>query len=96
MVTESAGPIYDRTREHLGSTDVAVIRMHRMLLRAAKGLADGEEPPALTGDFRSIRGAEKVLAEGEDWRTLGTNDDPVVTDALLSLDASAEVGEGAH
>jgi phthalate 4,5-dioxygenase len=96
MATESAGPIYDRTREHLGSTDVAVIRMHRMLLRAAKGLAAGEEPPALTGDFRSIRGAEKVLAEGEDWRTLGTNDDPVVQEALLSLEASGEVGDGAH
>ena len=39
MATETAGPIYDRTAEHLGSTDVAVIRMHRQLLRAAKALA---------------------------------------------------------
>jgi phthalate 4,5-dioxygenase oxygenase subunit len=96
MATESAGPIYDRTREHLGSTDVAVIRLHRMLLRAAKGLASGEEPPALSGDFRSIRGAEKVLAEGEDWRALGTDDDPVVAEALLSLKAAGEAGEAAH
>ncbi len=92
MATETAGPIYDRTREHLGSTDVALIRMHRQLLRAAKGLANGEEPPALggTGDFRSIRGAEKILAEGEDWRPLGTDDDPLVRealDALAALDA---------
>ncbi len=87
MATESAGPIYDRTSEHLGSTDVAVIRMHRMLIRAAKALADyGELPPALggSGDFRAIRGAEKILAEGEDWRALGTNDDPAVTEAELS------------
>jgi nitrite reductase/ring-hydroxylating ferredoxin subunit len=86
MATESAGPIYDRTREHLGSTDVAVIRMHRMLIRVAKALAEGKEPPALggSGDFRAIRGAEKILAEGEDWRTLGTNDDPTVAEALLS------------
>jgi hypothetical protein len=86
MATETAGPIYDRTREHLGSTDVAVIRMHRVLLRAAKALVNGEEPPALagSGDFRSIRGAEKVLAEGEDWRVLGTNDDPIVQEALLA------------
>jgi hypothetical protein len=48
MSTETAGPVCDRTREHLGSTDVAVIRMHRLLLRAAKALADrGEAPPAL-------------------------------------------------
>jgi phthalate 4,5-dioxygenase len=86
MATETAGPIYDRTREHLGSTDVALIHMHRQLLRAAKGLAERKEPPALggSGDFRSIRGAEKILAEGEDWRPLGTNDDPVVQEALLS------------
>jgi phenylpropionate dioxygenase-like ring-hydroxylating dioxygenase large terminal subunit len=84
MATETAGPIYDRTREHLGSTDVALIRMHRQLLRAAKSLAAGaeDELPALAGDFRSIRGAEKILEEGEDWRLLGTNDDPAVRDAL--------------
>jgi phthalate 4,5-dioxygenase len=84
MATETAGPIYDRTREHLGSTDVAVIRMHRQLLRAAKALAaTGEAPPALggTGDFQAIRGAEKILADGEDWRMLGTDADPVVQEA---------------
>jgi hypothetical protein len=85
MATETAGPVYDRTREHLGSTDVALIRMHRQLLRAAKGLAEhGEEPPARAGDFRAIRGAEKILAEGEDWRVLGTDDDPVVKEALAA------------
>jgi phthalate 4,5-dioxygenase len=80
MATETAGPVYDRTREHLGSTDVAVIRMHRLLLRAAKSLARGQTPPALAGcgDFRAIRGAEKILEPGEDWRVLGTDDDPVV------------------
>jgi hypothetical protein len=84
MATETAGPIYDRTREHLGSTDVAVIRMHRLLLRSARALMNGEEPPALpgAGDFLAIRGAEKVLADGEDWRVLGTDDDPVVQEAL--------------
>jgi len=93
MATETAGPIYDRTREHLGSTDVAVIRLHRVLLRAAKGLADGMEPPALggSGDFRTIRGAEKVLADGEDWRVLGTDDDPIVAEALLATGGRAAV-----
>jgi len=91
MATETAGPIYDRTKEHLGSTDVALIRMHRHLLRAAKGLANGEPPPALggSGDFRSIRGAEKILAEGEDWRLLGTNEDPIVREALAMREAQA-------
>ena len=58
--------------------------MHRLLLRAAKGLARGEEPPVLAGagDFRAIRGAEKILADGEDWRVLGTDEDPTVREAL--------------
>ena len=34
------------------------------------------------GDFRAIRGAEKILADGEDWRVLGTDEDPIVREAL--------------
>ena len=82
MVTESMGPIYDRSQEQLGSTDRAITRMRHLLLSAAKGLAAGTEPPALTGDFRAIRGAEKILEPQEDWRVLGTNADPVVREAL--------------
>ena len=90
MATETAGPVFDRTREHLGSTDVALIRFHRQLLRAAKGLAaaGGDAAaaglPALggSGDFQAIRGAEKILADGEDWRVLGTDADPTVQEAL--------------
>jgi len=84
MVTESMGPIYDRTQEHLGSTDKAISRMRHILISAAKGLAEGKEPPAVGAglDFRSIHGAEKILEPGEDWRLLGTDDDPVVQEAL--------------
>jgi nitrite reductase/ring-hydroxylating ferredoxin subunit len=82
MVTESMGPIYDRSQEQLGSTDRAITRMRHILLIAAKGLADGKEPPALAGDFTAIRGAEKILEPGEDWRVLGTDADPVVQEAL--------------
>ena len=90
MVTESMRPIYDRTQEHLGSTDKAITRMRHLLISAAKGLAAGNPPPAVgTGlDFRSIRGAEKILEADEDWRLLGTDDDPVVREAL-----SATTGE---
>jgi hypothetical protein len=84
MVTESMGPIYDRTQEHLGSTDKAISRMRHILISAAKDLAAGKKPPAVDADldFRSIRGAEKILEAGEDWRLLGTDDDPVVQEAL--------------
>src|SRR5580692_10225712 len=81
MVTESMGAIYDRSQEQLGSTDRAITRMRHILLSAAKGLANGTEPPALTGDFRDIRGAEKILEPDEDWRLLGTEQDPVVRES---------------
>jgi hypothetical protein len=55
--------------------------MRHLLISAAKGLAEGKEPPALTGDFASIRGAEKILEPDEDWRLLGTDEDPVVQEA---------------
>jgi phthalate 4,5-dioxygenase len=58
--------------------------MRHVLLTAARALADGQQPPAVGGDldFASIRGAEKILEPGEDWRPLGTNADPVVQEAL--------------
>ena len=46
MVTESAGAIADRTREHLGTSDKAVIAFRQRLLGAARRLAQGIEPQA--------------------------------------------------
>jgi len=72
-----------RAQEQLGSTDRAITRMRHILLSAAKGLAAGKEPPAVgEHDYRSIFGAEKVLAPGEDWRLLATPADPTFAEAL--------------
>jgi phthalate 4,5-dioxygenase len=43
-VTESMGSIYDRTQEHLGAADTAIIQMRRHLMRLAEALQRGEEP----------------------------------------------------
>ena len=48
-MTESPGPISDRTKEHLGTSDTAVIRMRRLLLEGARALARGVEPDAARG-----------------------------------------------
>ena len=38
-MTETMGPIYDRTQEHLGTTDAMVIFVRRRLIEAAPGAA---------------------------------------------------------
>src|SRR5262249_9768415 len=45
-VTESMGTIYDRTQEHLGTSDAMIIRTRRRLIEAARALRDhGTVPP---------------------------------------------------
>ena len=45
-VQESMGPICDRTQEHLGTSDKAVIFYRRLLLQKLKDLADDKPLPA--------------------------------------------------
>jgi len=44
---ESQGPIQDRTREHLGTTDKAIIAYRRMLVKAIESTQAGEAAPML-------------------------------------------------
>jgi phthalate 4,5-dioxygenase len=39
------GPIADRTKEHLGTSDAGVIALRRRLLSAVRDLQCGQEPP---------------------------------------------------
>ncbi|HWK15716.1 MAG TPA: aromatic ring-hydroxylating dioxygenase subunit alpha, partial [Rhizobiaceae bacterium] len=41
---ESMGPIQDRTREHLGQSDKAIIQYRRILRQEIQRVADGEKP----------------------------------------------------
>jgi phenylpropionate dioxygenase-like ring-hydroxylating dioxygenase large terminal subunit len=45
-VQDSQGFIVDRTREHLGPTDAAIIQFRRLMLGAVRDLRAGVEPPA--------------------------------------------------
>ncbi len=88
-VTESMGSIYDRSREHLGTTDSAVIRMRRMLVSAAKNVAQGIDPPGVEPDmpYADIRSAERIITKDEDWRLLGTSVDPYVKERIEGITA---------
>jgi hypothetical protein len=43
-VTTSQGPIADRTDEYLGTGDVVIVALRRLLLNAAEDLQNGIEP----------------------------------------------------
>ena len=68
-VTESMGEIYNRTEEHLGSSDAMVIRTRKRLIDAAKALRDkGQVPPGVDDpNVYQVRSGGVVLPNGVDW-----------------------------
>jgi phthalate 4,5-dioxygenase oxygenase subunit len=68
-VTETMGAIFDRTREHLGSSDAMIIRTRRRLLTAAQALAqDGTVPPGVDQpEIYRQRSGGIILPEGTNW-----------------------------
>jgi hypothetical protein len=68
-VTESMGPIYDRTIEHLSSADAMVIRVRRRLLEAARALDEkGVVPYSVEHpEVYRQRSGGVILPDGADW-----------------------------
>ena len=68
-VQETMGPIYDRTKEHLGVSDTGVIHMRRRMLDAAKALRDrGQVPPGVDAPKSYfVGGCGFILPKTESW-----------------------------
>jgi phenylpropionate dioxygenase-like ring-hydroxylating dioxygenase large terminal subunit len=66
-VQESMGPIYDRTQEHLGSADTAIIQMRRLLLQAVQDVQEGRDPVGSQGQGSNVRPAQMYLPEEARW-----------------------------
>ena len=65
-IQESMGPIQDRTREHLGTSDTAIIQTRKLLMRSARALRDtGTAPPALDPTHQLVRAASFMLPPHE-------------------------------
>ena len=62
------GPIVDRSRETLGTTDAAVIATRRILLGRLKN-EPGDDPPGVAPTYYTVRAIERVVGEDVDWRT---------------------------
>ena len=74
---ESMGPIVDRSRDKPGSSDVAVVQFRRMMVNAAKRVAEGG-PAIGTTEPRiphvKLASYEGIAPKSTDWRTLGVHD----------------------
>jgi nitrite reductase/ring-hydroxylating ferredoxin subunit len=68
-VTETMGPIYDRSHEHLGTTDTLIIRVRRGMIAAAKALREqGKVPPGVDNpEVYRVRSGEVILPRNVDW-----------------------------
>ncbi len=63
-IQESMGPIADRTVEHLGVSDTAIIKIRRVMLQTLKDMADGKPLPGLDPAGWRVRSARFKTADG--------------------------------
>ena len=85
---ESMGAIADRSRDHPGSSDMAVVQFRRMMVAAAKKFKEGAPAIGTPGSSREPVPAQVTLASFEgivpkttDWRTLGVSPEESVATA---------------
>jgi phthalate 4,5-dioxygenase oxygenase subunit len=71
-VTLTQGRLYDRSDEHLVSSDLAAIRMRRLLIESARRVEEGGDPLGIGPeiDTARIQGAAAPLERGKAWQTL--------------------------
>ena len=78
---ESMGRIQDRTQEHLGKTDVGIIRYRRLLRNAIRQLSDGDTsalPMCVDRDVKDIRGPisiDAIAGVNQAWEDAWRNSD---------------------
>jgi len=84
-VAESMGSIYDRTEENLVPQDIAVVKIRRILLDAARDVAAGKRPIGVRNpvDTAEIYTREAKLSPGQDWR------DALIPDAFKKVSETA-------
>ena len=67
-IQESMGRIVDRSKEHLGPADKAIIQARRLLRQAVKTVEAGGSPDGTGASYYTLRAHEAVLPRAADWR----------------------------
>jgi len=69
---ESMGPIQDRTREHLGTSDKVIMANRRQLLKAIQTVREGGSPPMVldAAQAQALSGPDTMdcIAPADDWQ----------------------------
>lgn len=73
LATVGAGPIQDRTQEHLVSSDKVIVATRKLLLRAIQDVKEGREAPHVVRDpklnrFPYLVVLSEVISSSKDWR----------------------------
>src|SRR5262245_39294534 len=71
-IQEGMGPIVDRSQEHLGPADKAIIQARRLLLQAVKTVQEGGTPRGIKPTYYALRATEGVLPRDAAWRDILT------------------------
>jgi phenylpropionate dioxygenase-like ring-hydroxylating dioxygenase large terminal subunit len=67
-IQESMGRIVDRSKEHLGPADKAIIQARKLLRQAVKTAESGGAPDGVGTSYYTLRAHEAVLPRSADWR----------------------------
>jgi phthalate 4,5-dioxygenase oxygenase subunit len=66
---EGMGAIVDRSREHLGTSDRAIIMMRQLMLQAVQAAENGEAPRGSDpATYRTVRALDHMITEGLNWQ----------------------------
>src|SRR5581483_5097632 len=71
--TEGAGPIQDRTQEHLAPNDAPLVAARKLLAAAMKDVQEGRDPPAVVRDpaknrFPTVVATYGVIPSNLSWK----------------------------
>ncbi len=67
-IQESMGKIVDRSKEHLGPADKAIIQARKLLREAVRTAEAGGAPAGTSASYYPLRAHEAVLPRAADWR----------------------------
>src|SRR5262249_3093789 len=65
---ESMGRVVDRSREHLGPADKAIIQARKLLREAVRAVEAGEQPAGTGTSYYTVKAGGALLGGGAEWQ----------------------------